>query len=372
MGEIVEREELKSVFKSSTLFEGELLPLVLEPLNPEKNTLEDLLQLLAQSSQEFEELVLVHGGILIRGFQINTAADFEKVALVLFPNMGGEYLGTSPRLLQSGCKHVFSASEFPWYIPIPQHCEISFTKHPPKKIGFCCLQPPLIGGQTPICDFRKVFQQLPEELREKWQEKSLNMLRSYSSAKGGFLSRIDPYNVKGWDEVFQTNDRHVVEEVCDREEYKYNWKNEHFLRLSNLRPAYITHEITKQNVWFNHAHIFDINMIPAEFQQIRRQIRSGWKSPCSSFYFFFLEMFSRFVITVKSLFQKVIDYPTHVLFGDGSPIPSSEMQLVRKVIWENKRYFNWEKGDMMFLDNQLVSHGRMPFSGPRKVVVAWC
>jgi hypothetical protein len=32
--------------------------------------------------------------------------------------------------------------------------------------------------------------------------------------------------------------------------------------------------------------------------------------------------------------------------------------------------FPWQKGDILLLDNMLVAHGRAPYAGPRKVVVA--
>jgi hypothetical protein len=30
----------------------------------------------------------------------------------------------------------------------------------------------------------------------------------------------------------------------------------------------------------------------------------------------------------------------------------------------------WQEGDIYMLDNMLVSHGRRPFGGPRKIAVA--
>jgi hypothetical protein len=32
--------------------------------------------------------------------------------------------------------------------------------------------------------------------------------------------------------------------------------------------------------------------------------------------------------------------------------------------------FDWQKGDVILLDNMLVAHARDPFEGPRKIVVA--
>ena len=32
--------------------------------------------------------------------------------------------------------------------------------------------------------------------------------------------------------------------------------------------------------------------------------------------------------------------------------------------------FPWQAGDVLMVDNMLVAHGRAPFSGPRKVIVA--
>jgi len=58
-------------------------------------------------------------------------------------------------------------------------------------------------------------------------------------------------------------------------------------------------------------------------------------------------------------------------YGDSSVIPDTEMSKVRKVIWKNMVAYEWKKGDIIILDNQRVSHGRLPFTGNRKVVCAW-
>jgi alpha-ketoglutarate-dependent taurine dioxygenase len=32
--------------------------------------------------------------------------------------------------------------------------------------------------------------------------------------------------------------------------------------------------------------------------------------------------------------------------------------------------FPWQKGDILMVDNMLAAHGREPFTGPRKIMVA--
>jgi hypothetical protein len=32
--------------------------------------------------------------------------------------------------------------------------------------------------------------------------------------------------------------------------------------------------------------------------------------------------------------------------------------------------FDWQRGDVLLIDNKLVSHGRQPYSPPRKIFAA--
>lgn len=72
-------------------------------------------------------------------------------------------------------QYVFSASELPPYFVIPQHIEMSFLPAPPKQLFFCCLEAPTSsGGETCLCDFAKVYQQMDPEIRKKFEEKGVS------------------------------------------------------------------------------------------------------------------------------------------------------------------------------------------------------
>jgi hypothetical protein len=45
---------------------------------------------------------------------------------------------------------------------------------PPRKVFFCCLDPPTsFGGETSLCDFRKVYKEMDPEVRSTFEEKGV-------------------------------------------------------------------------------------------------------------------------------------------------------------------------------------------------------
>jgi len=40
------------------------------------------------------------------------------------------------------------------------------------------------------------------------------------------------------------------------------------------------------------------------------------------------------------------------------------------VYWKAAKSFDWAPYDLVMVDNMLVSHARLPYKGPRKIVVA--
>jgi alpha-ketoglutarate-dependent taurine dioxygenase len=60
------------------------------------------------------------------------------------------------------------------------------------------------------------------------------------------------------------------------------------------------------------------------------------------------------------------------MLADGTEIPENFVKRCGQIIEEESIQFKWEKGDVLFLDNMALLHGRRPSLPPRKVLVAIC
>ncbi len=186
-----------------------------------------------------------------------------------------------------------------------------------------------VFGATPIADDRKVFQRLDSAIKDLFMRKKVMYTRNYG--EGVDLT---------WQDAFQTEDRSQVEEYCRKVHAEFEWKDGNRLRTRQVRQTVAVHPKVGEMVWFNHAHMFHISNMEAA---VREYLLSAFKEE---------------------------DLPRNAYYGDGSRIETSVLDEIRGVYNETSVTFPWQEGDILMLDNFLASHGREPFVGPRKIVVA--
>jgi alpha-ketoglutarate-dependent taurine dioxygenase len=299
------------------------------------------------------------GAILLRGFAVNDAPAFERVARAIDPDLKNEYLGTSPR--NALTSHVFTASELPPFYPIPQHCEMSFTKHPPRRLFFACLVEPAPGcGETPLCDFRRVLADLDPRLVARFETGGIRIVRNYAGASS--TSRFNPFQLKRWDEMFLTTDKKAVEARCREEGFEPVWTNGDGLRLISTQPVTRVHPETHERVWHNHVTTFHPTQAAGEYRRIHalRPTLKHWA----------LLQVAR-VLEIFERRRPSEELAMHCTYLDGSPMPDEDIEAVREAIWKHLVISPWKKGDVVAIDNFAVSHGRLPYAGPRSIAVAW-
>jgi len=307
-----------------------------------------------------EEQLHTHGAILFRGFAVNDAATFERVARAIDDDLKNEYLGTSPR--NGLTDYVFTASELPSFYPIPQHCEMSFVAQPPRRLFFCCLLPPAEGsGETPLADFRKVLRDLDPALVRRFEERGLRIVRNYSGPEGG--GRFDLWKLKRWDEMFLTGDRAAVEAKCRAEGFEPTWTAGGGLRLVSTQPVTRTHPVTGERVWHNHVTTFHLSAAPGEYRRIY-----GLRPTLRNCFFW---QVARVLSAVQRRTKPRDELAMHCTYGDGTEIRQADMEALRDAIWKHMIIIPWRRGDVVAIDNYAVSHGRLPYRGPREVAVCW-
>jgi alpha-ketoglutarate-dependent taurine dioxygenase len=302
---------------------GETLPLVVRP----KRAGLDLARWAAENRGWIEAELRSHGGILFRDFDTGAEAGLESFARVFSPELMDYLDQHTPRTKLSG--FVYTSTEYPADHFVPFHSENSKNSVWPMKIWFQCEQPAARGGNTPIADNRRVFRLLDPETRRLFMEKGVMYVRNFGEGAG-----------LPWQTVFQTDDQQAVEARCRREGMRLTWKEGDRLRLSHVSQSVATHPATGEAVWFNQAHLFHLATLAPEVRE-----------------------------SLLMLFDEA-DLPANAYFGDGTPIEDRMIEEINEAFKQASVSFPWQPRDVLMLENMLVAHGREPYAGARRILVA--
>lgn len=306
------------------------LPLIWKCASADSEKIADVL---VGQAEKVERLLLDHGAILFKGYEIDSVDKFQSCTDILPKGMANYVDGNSPRTKLTA--NVYTSTEYPPELPISLHNELSYSHSWPAKLYFCCTVAPETGGSTTIADSRAILRDLSPRLIRLFEEKGVMYVRNLHGGDGATIG-------KSWQQTFETSSKSDVEKFCKDGQIKYEWKSDGSLRLSQARPAIASHPKTSEKVWFNQVDQFHPSTNPPDVYE-----------------------------AIKMIFEDTpFDMPQYGCFGDGSPIADELLEEIRAVAAKNTVAFPWERGDLMVIDNMLTAHGRSPFTGARKVLVA--
>lgn len=310
----------------------EKIPMLVEPSteNAQNKNL-DALVLESFDNREFlHTKLLEHGALLFRGFAVESAADFELFARAFSGKELLDYAGgVSPRIELGG--GVYTSTEYPSQFMLALHNELSYSDKYPGNVYFCCLVAPERDGETPIGDSRKILKRISPEIVAEFKNKQIRYDRNLFGDSGSGFS---------WQDAFETDDKSTVENYCRASNINFKWKDDGKLWLSQTRPATLKHPQTGEEVWFNQADGFHPSNLDAKTYDY-----------------------------LISLMPEE-DFRLNARYGDSSPLDAATLEQIREALKKEMIIFPWQKGDVLILDNLLTAHGRMPFSGERKIVLA--
>ena len=123
------------------------------------------------------------------------------------------------------------------------------------------------------------------------------------------------------------------------------------------------HPETDEPVWHNHSTTFHLAAAAAEYRRIHalRPTLRSW---------FFWQL-TRALAALQRRSKAPDELSMHCTFLDGSQIPDADIEAVLDAVWKHMVVVPWRRGDVVAIDNFAVSHGRLPYQGPREVAVCW-
>ncbi|MGW7281853.1 TauD/TfdA family dioxygenase [Streptomyces sp. NPDC054844] len=269
------------------------------------------------------------GAILLRGFEVGGVDGFDNVVHAFSGSAPLRYAErSSPRSTIKG--QVYTSTDYPADEEIFLHNENSYQAAWPNTLYFYCIEPAHTQGATPLADIREVYRAIDPAVREEFERRGgWRVVRNFHADFG-----------VPWQEAFNTTDRDAVVEYCRGKGITAEWRADGGLRTTAIRAAVHTHPVSGEEVWFNHATFWHLTSLAPEVQEGLREIFADE------------------------------NLPTNTYFGDGGRIPDETVAHLRAAYRSASTRFDWQRDDVLIVDNMLAAHGREPFTGPRKIAVA--
>jgi hypothetical protein len=179
---------------------------------------------------------------------------------------------------------------------------------------------------------RRVRARLPDNLVERFRERGILYITNLYDGRGFG---------KSWQQTYETEDRANVDAILAAHDQEYQWMGDGSLRVFARGPALRPHSRTGEAIWINQA----VNWHPAH---LGAEMLEG----------------------MLKVFGVPEAFPKMAFYGDGTQIDPEDIGTIATALRAEEQIFDWQKGDILLIDNEVIAHGRQPFSGPRSILVA--
>jgi alpha-ketoglutarate-dependent taurine dioxygenase len=288
-----------------------------------------------------------HGAVLLRGFEVNSSERFEAVFAALGIQLSDHYpLGAAARRRVG--RFAWTTTELTDKVPIPPHSEMAYRRLRPRYLGFYCAVAPKVYGETPIFDARAALADLPPSVRAALEASDVTWCQYFPRRRGLTSTSYE----RSWPEEFGSDDRAVVERVCEGFHARCEWLADGRLGVVSDTPSIFTHPETGEPTL-----AFQTPTYEPFVENLRRlRDRHGWALNTA-------------FVTLSHLKSALGTYPFEARDARGARLSPSIFLAVLDALWRNASVFRWQEGDVLVLDNALAQHGRLNVVRPRTVYV---
>ena len=267
------------------------------------------------------------GSVLIRGLPVDSTAAFAAARDQLLDQRVPYREKSTPR--SDFGEGVYSSTDMPAMHPIRLHNENSYVLDFPGVLLFGCVVAPDEGGATTVGDSREVLARVDPAVRDRFARDGWALLRNYH-----------PSMSLPWSTAFGTDDRNALEDYFRSMRIAWHWYPGDRLLTSQRRSVVVRHPETGEPTWFNHVAFWNRFTLNPEMREV----------------------------LLASYGEDGLPYDT--VYGDGEPVSAEVIEHLNDVYDQVARRETYRVGDLLLVDNLLACHGREPYRGDRRILVA--
>jgi len=359
--------------------EQKSLPLVIEATDATDP--ESLYSLLERHSETIRKDVARFGAVLLRGFHVRSAEEFEKAILSIdgLRPMGAQFMLGAGRTRLAGTAHVFSTHSInptggafsigSWHTEGYHHPDV------PHYQVFHCARPSWLGGETGLASFTGVYDSLTKTVQEKLAQCAVAtsawslpvVAKRYGTSEESVRSFCDEAGL-GFDDS-ETGQRVVLTKpnvLRHPLAGTYAISGNLGQALPGFRRRTWDHFLPLYQGWQWSVHrlawkrrpgvVFALNLLSSILWSILAHPRTAIE-----YYRSRAEERAARRIRLGARFRRLREL-----------LEPQDVEMLAKEVWRHSSIFSWKRGDILIVDNIQVAHCGMPGLGPRTVHVMKC